>query len=84
MAATRDFSLADLPDDADQFCANPLALHRVRAVLIFVENTLEGFGVARFICAVGLGHEPRAAFLIGRILGEVGMDALGSFAEQTV
>jgi hypothetical protein len=31
---------------------------------VFVENTLEGFGVASLICAVGLGHEPSATLQI--------------------
>src|ERR1017187_9562657 len=74
--------MADLPDDANEFGTDPLALHCIRAVLVFVENTLEGLGVARFVCAVGLGNEPSSARQIAGIPAKVWMNALGDLAEQ--
>jgi hypothetical protein len=74
--------LADLPDDADQFGTDALALHGVSAIVVFVENSTEGLGIAHFLCTVGLGHQPVAALQIGGISAKVGMNPLSDLAEQ--
>jgi hypothetical protein len=64
--------------------ADSLTFNRIRTVLILVENTPEGLGVARRISAVGLGHEPSTALLVSGILRQVGMDAFGHLTEKAL
>lgn len=78
------FCVLDLARDAMQLSRGAFSGNRCVDLAMIVEKTLQGLNIAAFICLVGAGHQEGEVLLLGIIACEVGMDALGKVAKESL
>ncbi len=76
--------MMDLARDPDKLCCCTFAIDGAADFVVVVEKTLQRVGIAAAVGSVGPGHQPGEVLLLGGVLGEVRVDALGDIAEEAL